>query len=118
MLGDRFTWTFLWVGSFPSAHTAVLTSALYVVGLTQGIGAVFGFCLFVTIIIIYGLLEDHKRQIMYESYFDRSGDPALQKISTDKILLDFSGHHIFDIAFAVIEAITLTYIITNYFIKL
>lgn len=118
ILGSRLVWSVWWVGGFPSAHAAVLTSALYLVGSTQGLGAVFGFCLFVTIILIYGLLEDKKRQLIYESYFSQSQDPALKKVVSDKILLDFSGHSFYDVAFSVVEALALTFIITNYFIKL
>ncbi len=118
ILDNRFSWSVLWVGSFPSAHTAVLTSALYLVGLSQGLGALFGFCLFLALIIIYGLLEDHKRELIFESYFAKSQDLALRTIIKDKILLDFSGHSFFDVVFAVVEGVALTFIITQYFIKL
>lgn len=116
--GSRFIWTFLWVGSFPSAHTAVLVSSLYLVGQSQGLGALFGFCFFLVLVIITGLLEDQKRELIYESYFVKSHDVMLKKIVKDKILLDFSGHSFLEIIFGAAEGVIFTFLITQYLIKL
>jgi acid phosphatase family membrane protein YuiD len=61
IVGNRLFWTFIWVGQFPSAHSAVLASSLTLVYLENGLNAVFGFCVFAALIFIYGLLEDKKK---------------------------------------------------------
>ena len=91
-VGNRVWWSFFWLGSFPSVHSATLTSILYLIWWSQGFTALFGFALIVSIILIYGLLEDNKRQVLYEHYFSSSKNEALVKISQDGILMDFSGH--------------------------
>ena len=72
--------------------------------------------MFVSLIFLYGFLEDKKRQSLFEGYFNKSGDAALRQIGTDKILMDFSGHTWIDIAVGISEGIILTlYLLRNYF---
>jgi acid phosphatase family membrane protein YuiD len=96
-VGNRVAWSFFWLGGFPSVHSAALASIVYLIGWLQGLSPLFGFAVFVSIIIIYGLLEDNKRQVLYEKYFLSSKNDALIKISKDGVLMDFSGHKLIDV---------------------
>lgn len=92
-----FFWPTFWMGGFPSSHTAALTSALYVVWKYEGISLLFGFGVVISLLLIYGLLEDKKRQVLFNEYFIQSNDFSLQKIVAEERLLSFSGHSLFEI---------------------
>lgn len=92
-----FLWPTFWIGGFPSSHTAVLTSAIYAIWKYEGVSLMFGFGVVISLLIIYGLLEDKKRQILFEEYFVQSNDSSLQKIVFENRLLSFSGHSLFEI---------------------
>jgi acid phosphatase family membrane protein YuiD len=113
IVGNRLFWTFIWVGQFPSAHSAVLASSLTLVYLENGLNAVFGFCVFAALIFIYGLLEDKKRQMILENYYVSSDNPALVQAVKDEILIDFAGHTLLEVIAGIIVGIILTLYITK-----
>ena len=115
ILGGRFLWTFFWVGQFPSGHAAVLTSCLTLIFWRYGLGPLSAFCFFVSLMLMYGFLEDRKRQSIFESYFIKSSDKALSTIVKEKILLDFSGHNLTDEVFGIIEGLVITLLLINFF---
>ena len=91
-------WEGFWVAKFPSSHSALIASSLYLVWLNSGFNAIFGFAFIVSLILVYGLLEDKKRQGVWESYIIKSKDDELRKIVIDRKLYEFSGHTLFEIA--------------------
>ena len=113
--GGEVLWNFLWVGQFPSSHAAVLASCLTLVYMENGLSPIFAFCCFVGYMLLYGFLEDKKRQKLYEGYFSKSSDAALKQIGTDKILMDFSGHNLPDLAFGLVEGFLITFLLTRIF---
>lgn len=112
--GELFSWAFIWVGQFPSAHAAVLASCVILIWSQYGVNSLFGLSLFVSLIFLYGFLEDRKRQSLFESYFDKSEDPALKQIARDKILMDFSGHTLLDFAVGIFEGVILTILLLKF----
>lgn len=90
-------WEGFWVAKFPSSHGALIASALYLLWLTNGFDAIFGFTFTISLLFIYGLLENKKRQELWESYIIKSKDDELRKIVTDRKLREFSGHTFFEI---------------------
>ena len=54
-------WEGFWVGKFPSTHTAVLFSSLYILIKYSDNQSVVIFATVVTGIFLYGLVEDRKR---------------------------------------------------------
>ncbi len=113
IVGNRLFWTFIWVGQFPSAHSAVLASALTLVYMENGMNALFGYCVFVALILIYGLLEDKKKQMILENYYISSENPAFLQAVKDEILIDFAGHTFLE----VIAGITVGIVLTLYIIR-
>lgn len=107
-----FLWPTFWIGGFPSSHTAALTGALYAMWRYDGMSSLFGFGVVISLLIIYGLLEDKKRQVLFEEYFVQSSDSSLQKIVAEERLLSFSGHSLFEIVsggvVGIIVGITMT----------
>ncbi len=92
-----FSWPSFWIGGFPSSHTAALTSVLYAIWKYDGMNLLFGFGVVIALLFIYGLLEDKKRQLLFNEYFIKSGDSSLQQVVVEGRLLSFSGHSIFEI---------------------
>ncbi len=91
------SWVYIWTGGFPSTHSAVIAGMIYVIGREEGFGLLFGFSVIVGILFIYGLLEDKKRQKLFEEYIGQSKDEAMLKIISDKKLLQFNGHTLIDV---------------------
>ena len=115
ILGGRFSWIFFWVGQFPSGHAAVLSSCMTLIYWRYGLNPIFGFCFFVSIMLLYGFLEDKKRQRIFESYFIKSSDKALSAIVKEKILMDFSGHTFLDEAFGIMEGLVISLLLIYFF---
>ena len=103
------------MGQFPSGHGAVLSSCLTLIFWHYGLNPLSAFCLFVSLMLAYGFLEDRKRQSIFESYFEKSADKALSAIAKEKILMDFSGHTLFDEIFGVVEGLVITLLIIYFF---
>ena len=87
-----FLWPAFWMGGFPSTHAAILTSTLYTIWKYEGTSLLFGLGVIISLLLLYGLLEDKKRQILFNEYFMQSDDLQLQKMVTEGQLLSFSGH--------------------------
>jgi len=111
-----FLWPSFWIGGFPSSHTAALTSALYVIWKYDGMNLLFGFGVIVSLLLIYGLLEDKKRQVLFEEYFMQSNDSSLQKIVVEERLLSFSGHSLFEIISGGFVGIAIGFVMTTFFL--
>lgn len=92
-----FLWPSFWIGGFPSSHTAMLSSALYAIWKYDGVNLLFGFGIIISSLVLYGLLEDKKRQILFNEYFAQSKDSSLQQVVTDGRFLSFSGHSLGEI---------------------
>jgi acid phosphatase family membrane protein YuiD len=82
--------TFIREGGMPSTHTAILTSSLYLVWSNYRFSALFMFCLVLTIILLYNMALERRRQEMLHSYFNNVQE--LKKIISDGFLLDSAGH--------------------------
>ncbi len=78
----NFLWVFIWATGTPSAHSAVLVSNLVLLHRDIGSSSVFMFCTIVSIIFMYNLIADRKREIIR---------------GADQKTLDISGHTFFDI---------------------
>jgi len=78
----NFFWVFVYSTGAPSAHTAVLTSSLVLLNKDIGFSPIFYFACIVSVIFMYNLVADRKREIIRDSN---------QKV------LDISGHSVFDI---------------------
>lgn len=111
-----FLWPAFWMGGFPSSHAAALVSALYVIWKYDGINLLFGFGFIVSLLVFYGLLEDKKRQVLFEEYFVHSKDSSLQKIVAEGHLLSFSGHSLRDIVVGGCIGISVGFIGTTFFL--
>ena len=109
--GNRFVWSFIWAGQFPSAHTALIASCDTIIWRYYGAGPLFVFCFFVSLVLIYNLVASKKHEILMENYFSKSGDKVLVKIVKDQILMDFSGHTLTEILAGGVLGIVLTLIL-------
>ncbi len=87
-----FFWTYVWAGGPPSTHTAILTSSLYLVWQAFGLSPIFTFCLAVTMLWLYDMVDDHKRQEIMHIYYETDGAEMHKKIIADGYMLDMAGH--------------------------
>lgn len=106
----RIVWEGFWVGKFPSSHSAVLASSFYLLAKYSLNPSIVAFGLVISLLYIYGLVEDKKRQEIYDGYMLKCSDISLQKIATDKKLLDFSGHTFLEIFVGLIVGILIAVI--------
>jgi len=101
---QNLIWEGFWVGKFPSSHAALIASLLYLLWKDIGFSSVFAFAFFISLLIIYSLLENRKRREIIESH-----------IGENKKLQEFDGHTVFEIisgiVIGIVVAIFLDYII-------
>ena len=109
-----FFWSTFWMGGFPSSHTAALASAMYAIWKYDGASQLFGFAAVVSLILIYGLLEDKKRQTLFNEYFVQSDDFSLRKIVTEGRLLSFNGHSFWEIFVGGFVGVVISIVITTF----
>ena len=64
----RVIWEGFWVGKFPSSHTALIVSSFYLLARYSDNLSVMGFATVVSLLLLYGLLEDKKRHDMLETH--------------------------------------------------
>lgn len=95
-------WTYLWAGGPPSSHSAIVSSALYLVWLEEGGSAVFVFCFVAALIVMFNLVEGFKKEQLFEQYLKEDREPWVEKIFNDGKLLDISGHRLYEIFFGVL----------------
>ena len=102
---SEMIWEVFWVGKFPSSHSAVISSSLYLLYTNSKDLAVVSFALFISLIILYGLVEDKKRHKLFEYYAIKSNDKSIQAIVRDGKLGDFNGHSIIQILAGIVLGI-------------
>ena len=90
-------WEGFWAGKFPSSHAALLASSLYLLIHHSENYSVIAFAVVISLLLVYGLLEDKKRHQMIESYLSRSSDGELKKITSDDLFRDFNGHNVVEL---------------------
>mgnify|MGYP001596821656 CR=1 FL=1 len=112
---ESLSWVYIWTGEFPSTHSAIIAGMIYVIGREDGLGLLFGFSIIIGALFIYGLLEDKKRHKLFEEYLSQSKDEAMQKIISDKRLLQFNGHELVDVVAGLILGL-LVAILMNLFV--
>jgi len=83
-------WVYAWAGGTPSTHTAILTSSLVLVLNYYGMSPIFTFALVVTLICLYDMITDRKRQEMMDDYYLK--DTSLTNVVSDGYILDLAGH--------------------------
>jgi len=105
-----FVWIYIWAGGVPSTHTAILTSSLYLVWYNYGLSPIFTFCLAVTMLWLFDMTADHKRQEVMNTYFLKDGD--LKKSVGDGFLIDLAGHTLQEVIWGAILGVVLGYITT------
>lgn len=99
-----FFWTYVWAGGPPSTHAAILTSSLYLIWVAVGFSAIFNFCLAITLLWLYDMATDRKRQQLLNVYYTDGAD-NLKKIVSDGYMLDLAGHTVVEIGLGVILGI-------------
>lgn len=90
-------WVYRWAGGMPSTHTAILISISYIIGRIDNWGPLFGLSFVVTILFVYNLVVERKKQSLVESYFVQSSERGLNVLFKDGRILDISGHEISEI---------------------
>jgi len=89
---SRIVWEGFWTGKFPSSHAAALSSSFYLLAIYSNNNSVISFAFIISLLIFYGLLEDKKRQEVFEIYISKSNDEGLKAMIRDGHLRSFSGH--------------------------
>ncbi len=88
-------WVFIWATGAPSTHSAILVSNLVLLYKDLGMSPIFMFSCVVSIIFMYNLVADRKREIMRGSNIQ---------------VLDISGHTFFDIVCGIILGLVIGFI--------
>ena len=91
----NFWWVFVWATGAPSAHSAVLVSNLFLLHRDIGFSPIFMFASIISIIFMYNLVADRKREIIR---------------GADQKTLDISGHTLFDIITGTILGLIIGYL--------
>lgn len=107
----KLIWEGFWVGKFPSTHSAIISSSFYLLTKYSPDKSVIAFALIISLLFIYRLLEDKKRQQITEEYLSKSKDTEIQKIVTERKLLDFSGHTFTEVIVGILIGIICTSIL-------
>lgn len=115
---DNTLWVYQWAAGAPSTHAALLTSAVYLVGIYDSFGTLFGFSLVVAILFLYNLLAERRREQVLEGYLLASKDVSLQQAVRDGKLLDISGHNFFDIAAGIALGLLAAFVFSHSYVYL
>lgn len=102
-----FFWTYVWASGPPSTHTAILTSSLVLVWNQFGLSPLLTFCIAVTILWMYDMANEHKKQSVFSTYLANSGTPSLVHSVEEGYLLDLSGHTVLDLALGALLGLVL-----------
>lgn len=94
----NFFWVFIWATGAPSAHSAVLVSNLVLLYQDIGTSPVFMFSSIVSIIFMYNLVADRKRELI-------RGSSAQT--------LNISGHSLFDIFTGILVGLVIGFLYIN-----
>ncbi len=110
----RFIWTYIWASGAPSAHAATLISSLYLVWFFYGFSAISAFCLIVTLVFLYNLATDRKRQETLDQYYETSGTKIFKRIVKEGVLLDLAGHTVREILWGAVVGIIVAVVSTRF----
>jgi acid phosphatase family membrane protein YuiD len=110
---NEAVWVYQWAGGAPSTHTAILTGSSYLVWYHYGLGPIFGFCFAASLLLIYNLLEDRKKQELEQKEWKKSHLKSIKNVFKDGKLLDISGHTYFEIITGFIFGLFITIILNN-----
>lgn len=100
-------WTYVWASGAPSTHTAILTSSLFLIWHNFGLSSIFTFCLAITMLWLFDMANDRKRQEVLNGYFVSDNSEALKKVVDDGYMIDLSGHTVYELAWGAVLGITL-----------
>jgi len=106
-------WAYVWASGAPSTHSAILTSSLVLVWHNFGLSPVFTFCLAITMLWLFDLANDRKRQEVLNGYFANDGSEILKKVVNEGYMIDLSGHTVQEIAWGVALGILLGVVALN-----
>ena len=106
-------WTYVWAAGAPSTHTAILTSSLFLVWHNFGFSPIFTFCLAITMLWLFDIVNNRKRQEVLNGYFAHDGSEILKKIVSDGYMIDLSGHTVHDLAWGAVLGVLLGAIAAN-----
>lgn len=95
----NFLWIFIWATGAPSAHSAVLVSNLMLLNKDIGLSPVFMFSCIISIIFMYNLVADRKREFIR---------------GADQKTLDISGHSVFDILTGILLGLIIGFLYTRW----
>ena len=94
-------WTYVWAGGPPSTHSAILSSSLFVLWWNIGFSPLYTFCLAITILRLFDLVSEHKKQETENEYFGRD-TRAMRAAVRDGTLIDLSGHSLPEVVLGVL----------------
>src|SRR5258708_490921 len=86
---DRMTWRLIWAGGMPSSHSALATSTVVLIGLTDGVSnALFGLAFVFAAVVLYD------RAKLYHMYdvFQKKFPVLAEAAAADPVLRDLVGH--------------------------
>lgn len=98
-------WVYVWAGGTPSTHTAILTSSLVLVIFNYGLSPVSTFAVTVTMLVLYDMVVDRKREEMLEQYYMK--DTSLVSEVKDGYILDLAGHTIREVLWGAVLGISI-----------
>lgn len=94
----NFLWVFTYATGAPSAHSTVLFSNLVLLHKDLGNSPVFMFSCLISIIFMYNLIADRKREFIRGS---------------NDLVLDISGHSFFDILTGIVLGLIIGFLYIN-----
>lgn len=111
---NSFLWNCIWIGKFPSTHTAVLSGVVYTLWYTEGLSPLFGLSVVVSVICVYALLENRRRYELMQTYYIQSHDEAIKSIIVEGKLDEFEGHTVLEIMAGAILGIVVAVFVNMY----
>ncbi|MBI2650626.1 divergent PAP2 family protein [Candidatus Woesearchaeota archaeon] len=110
-----FSWICQWASGSPSTHASMLIATLYLLAAYKNFDAIFGFAFVVSLMLVYNLLAERKKQELFEEHLRKAKEGPLKTIVKDGKMLDISGHTIFEIASGIIFGLVATFVLTKIF---
>ena len=107
-------WIYVWIGKFPSSHTALLSGVMYTIWHEQGTSFLFGFSVICSAVFIFTLAENRKRYKMLQVYCNQSNDPSIRSIISEGKLGEYEGHTVLEIVAGFILGIVVAVIVGIY----
>ncbi|MBI2673276.1 divergent PAP2 family protein [Candidatus Woesearchaeota archaeon] len=111
----KVLWIYTWASGVPSTHAAMLASSLYLLWFYNGIDATFSFAFVVSLLLVYNLLAERRKEELLEQRANKKTNKFLQAIFDDHKLLDISGHTFFEIFTGIVVGISATIIFLKIF---